>query len=108
MEKLTQLPPDMVFFTQITMEAAEDPGSSKRCVARTSRRPGRVEAVTRKVSRSYKGSTRSAKGWSAPAHVPGAWRYVLGSFIWTAQRSAVAFEATADIAQRAGWRSRSS
>ena len=38
MERLAQLPDDMVFFTQITMEAAEDPGVPRRdAQARASR-----------------------------------------------------------------------
>ena len=36
MERLANLPDDMVFFTQITMEAAEDPTSSRRCARLTS------------------------------------------------------------------------
>jgi len=37
MAALAALPADMVFFTQITMEAAEDPSSSRRCARRTSK-----------------------------------------------------------------------
>ena len=37
MDQLAQLPSDMVFFTQITMEAAEDPAFLTRCGAQTSK-----------------------------------------------------------------------
>ena len=37
MDRLAQLPSDMVFFTQITMEAAEDPAFLDACGAPTSR-----------------------------------------------------------------------
>ena len=67
MERMAKLPSDMVFFTQITMEAAEDPEFLKAMKAARIRGVlVGVEAVTRKASRmSTRTSMRSAKLWSS-------------------------------------------
>jgi radical SAM superfamily enzyme YgiQ (UPF0313 family) len=48
MRRLAQLPEDMVFFTQITMEAAEDPEFLMQCERRTLREPWWVWSRCRK------------------------------------------------------------
>ena len=106
MERLAQLPRDMVFFTQITMEAAEDPEflSAMRRANIKGALVG-VEAVTPKASRtSTRASTTSARRWSTRLRT---FRehgvHVLGSFIFglPSDRPAT-FDATADVANRAG------
>ena len=106
MEKLALLPPDMVFFTQITMEAAEDPEFLK--AMRRANIKGAlvgVEAVTPEGLKDvYKGFNEVGEGLVQRLRT---FRehgvYVLGSFIFglPSDRPST-FEATADIAQRAG------
>jgi len=106
MEQLAQLPPDMIFFTQITMEAAEDDAflaAMKR--ANIKGALVGVEAVTPEGLKDvYKGFnevgealvTRLKKFREHGVHV-------LGSFIFGLPSDrATTFAATADIAERAG------
>jgi radical SAM superfamily enzyme YgiQ (UPF0313 family) len=106
MDKLAQLPPDMVFFTQITMEAAEDPEFLK--AMRRANIKGAlvgVEAVTPEGLKDvYKGFNEVGEALVQRLRT---FRehgvYVLGSFIFGLPSDrASTFEATADIAQRAG------
>ena len=107
MDKLAKLPSDMVFFTQITMEAAED--NAFLDAMRRAHIKGAlvgVEAVTPEGLKDvYKGLQRSpAKRWSQRLRT---FRehgvHVLGSFIFGLPSDrAATFEATADIAERAG------
>ena len=106
MARLAQLPPDMVFFTQITMEAAEDPAflTAMRRANIKGALVG-VEAVT------PEGLKDVFKGFNAVGEAlvqrlrtfrdHGV--YVLGSFIFglPSDRGST-FAATADIADRAG------
>jgi len=106
MARLAELPPDMVFFTQITMEAAED--EAFLAAMRRANIKGAlvgVEAVTPEGLKDvYKGFNaageelvqRLRKFREHGVHV-------LGSFIFglPSDRPAT-FEATADIAERAG------
>jgi radical SAM superfamily enzyme YgiQ (UPF0313 family) len=106
MEKLAKLPSDMIFFTQITMEAAEDPAFLD--AMRRARIKGAlvgVEAVTPEGLKdvykdfNYAGETlveRLQAFKSAGVHV-------LGSFIFGLPSDRPqTFEATAEIATRAG------
>ena len=106
MEQLAQLPPDMIFFTQITMEAAEDDAflaAMKR--ANIKGALVGVEAVTPEGLKDvYKGFnefgealvTRLRKFKDHGVHV-------LGSFIFGLPSDRpTTFDATADIAERAG------
>jgi radical SAM superfamily enzyme YgiQ (UPF0313 family) len=106
MERLARLPSDMVFFTQITMEAAEDPAflDAMRRANIKGALVG-VEAVTPEGLKDvYKGFNDSGEALVTRLQT---FRehgvHVLGSFIFglPSDRPAT-FEATADIADRAG------
>lgn len=106
MERLAELPGDMIFFTQITMEAAEDPGfldAMKK--ARIKGALVGVEAVTAEGLKSvYKDFNMSGdnlvkrlKTFSDHGV------HVLGSFIFgLASDRRDTFDATHDLAQKAG------
>jgi radical SAM superfamily enzyme YgiQ (UPF0313 family) len=106
MERLAQLPDDMVFYTQITMEAAEDPEYLK-AMRRAHIRGALVgvESVTEAGLKSvYKGF--NVAGESLVERLQ-AFRahdvHVLGSFIFgLSSDEESTFLATADLAQRAG------
>ena len=106
MDRLAQLPSDMVFFTQITMEAAEDDAflDAMRRANIKGALVG-VEAVTPEGLKDvYKGFNDSGEALVTRLRM---FRehgvHVLGSFIFglPSDRPAT-FEATADIADRAG------
>jgi len=106
MDRLAQLPPDMVFFTQITMEAAEDVAflaAMKR--ANIKGALVGVEAVTPEGLKDvYKGFNEVGEALVTRLRT---FRehgvHVLGSFIFGLQCDrASTFEATADVAERAG------
>jgi hypothetical protein len=106
MERLAQLPSDMVFFTQITMEAAEDEAFLE--AMRRANIKGAlvgVEAVTAEgLQDVYKGFNDSGEALVTRLRM---FRdrgvHVLGSFIFGLPSDrASTFEATADIADRAG------
>jgi radical SAM superfamily enzyme YgiQ (UPF0313 family) len=106
MERLAQLPPDMVFFTQITMEAAEDPAflTAMRRANIKGALVG-VEAVTPEGLKDvYKGFNQVGE---ALVQRLSTFRehgvHVLGSFIFglPSDREST-FAATADVADRAG------
>ena len=106
MERLSHLPSDMVFFTQITMEAAEDPGFLT-AMRKANIKGGLVgvEAVTPEGLKDvYKGFNEVGEELVTRLR---AFRdhgvHVLGSFIFglPSDRPST-FEATADIAERAG------
>ena len=106
MDRLAQLPPDMVFFTQITMEAAEDVAflaAMKR--ANIKGALVGVEAVTPEGLKDvYKGFNEVGEALVTRLRT---FRehgvHVLGSFIFGLQSDrASTFEATADVAERAG------
>ena len=112
MDRLAHLPSDMVFFTQITMEAAED--AAFLTAMRRAKIKGAlvgVEAVTPEGLRTYKrASTTSARRWSrACAHSA-----IMACM--SSARSSSGFRATARPRSRPrrtlliarGWRSRSS
>jgi radical SAM superfamily enzyme YgiQ (UPF0313 family) len=106
MERLAELPSDMIFFTQITMEAAEDPAflaAMKK--ANIKGALVGVEAVTPEGLKDvYKGFNDSGEDLVKRLQT---FRdhgvHVLGSFIFglPSDRPAT-FEATADVAERAG------
>jgi radical SAM superfamily enzyme YgiQ (UPF0313 family) len=106
MEKLAKLPSDMIFFTQITMEAAEDPAFLE--AMRKARIKGAlvgVEAVTPEGLKdvykdfNYAGETLVERLQAFKA----AGVHVLGSFIFGLPSDRPqTFEATSAIAQRAG------
>ncbi len=106
MARLAQLPGDMVFFTQITMEAAEDP-EFLQAMARARIRGALVgiESVTAEGLKDvYKGFNVSGEALVARVR---AFRehgiHVLGSFIFGLPSDrADTFDATADLADRAG------
>ncbi len=106
MEKLARLPGDMVFFTQITMEAAEDP-EFLRAMARARIRGALVgvEAVTPEgLQDVHKGFNVAGEELVARLR---AFRthgiHVLGSFIFGLPSDRPdTFTATADLADRAG------
>jgi radical SAM superfamily enzyme YgiQ (UPF0313 family) len=106
MERLAQLPSDMVFFTQITMEAAEDPAflTAMRRANIKGALVG-VEAVTPEGLKDvYKGFNQVGE---ALVQRLSTFRehgvHVLGSFIFGLPSDrASTFAATADIADRAG------
>ena len=106
MARLEQLPGDMVFYTQITMEAAEDPeflAAMRRARIRgalvgvESVTPEGLKAVFKNFNESGEGLvTRLQAFRTAGVHV-------LGSFIFGLPTdTADTFAATADLAQRAG------
>jgi len=106
MERLAELPSDMVFFTQITMEAAEDPAflaAMKK--ANIKGALVGVEAVTPEGLKDvYKGFNDSGEDLvqrlqtfrEHGVHVPGSFIFGLPS------DRAATFDATADVAERAG------
>jgi radical SAM superfamily enzyme YgiQ (UPF0313 family) len=106
MERLAQLPADMVFFTQITMEAAEDEAflDAMRRAHIKGALVG-IEAVTPEGLRDvYKGFNDVGEALVRRLRT---FRdhgvYVLGSFIFGLPSDQPAtFEATADVAERAG------
>src|SRR5262245_56953874 len=106
MARLEQLPDDMVFYTQITMEAAEDPAflaAMRRARVRgalvgvESVTPEGLKAVFKNFNESGEGLvTRLQAFRRADVHV-------LGSFIFGLPTDTPdTFGATADLAQRAG------
>jgi tRNA A37 methylthiotransferase MiaB len=106
MERLAELPDDMVFYTQITMEAAEDPAFLD--AMRRARIRGAlvgVESVTPEGLKSVFKDFNSA-GDRLVAELQTFRRHgihVLGSFIFgLASDRADSFDATADLAQQAG------
>ena len=106
MDQLAQLPPDMVFFTQITMEAAEDPAflTAMRRANIKGALVG-VEAVTpeglKDVFKGFNDVGEALVQRLRTFRDHGV--YVLGSFIFglPSDRPST-FAATADIADRAG------
>ena len=106
MEALSQLPDDTVFFTQITMEAAED--DSFLDAMRRAHIKGAlvgVEAVTpeglRDVYKNFNEAGEALVDRLKKFREHGV--YVLGSFIFGLPSDrASTFEATADVAERAG------
>ncbi len=106
MERLAELPSDMIFFTQITMEAAEDPAflaAMKK--ANIKGALVGVEAVTPEGLKDvYKGFNDSGEDLVKRLQTfKDHGVHVLGSFIFglPSDRPAT-FEATADVAERAG------
>src|SRR5689334_20238111 len=105
MERLAQLPADMVFFTQITMEAAEDPAFLD--AMREARIKGAlvgVEAVTeaglKSVFKDFNLSGESLVERLKLFKKHGV--HVLGSFIFGLNSDrADTFEATASLAKKA-------
>ena len=106
MEQLAQLPPDMIFFTQITMEAAEDDdflAAMKR--ANIKGALVGVEAVTPEGLKDvYKGFNESGEALVTRLQkFKDHGVHVLGSFIFGLPSDrATTFDATADVAERAG------
>ncbi len=106
MERLAELPGDMVFFTQITMEAAEDPEFLD--AMRKARIKGAlvgVEAVT--AGRAEGGVQGLQLLWRQPgqtaADFPQHGVHVLGSFIFGLPTDRPdTFDATAALAKQAG------
>jgi hypothetical protein len=106
MAALEQLPDDMVFFTQITMEAAEDP--EFLAAMRRARIRGAlvgVESVTpqglKAVYKDFNDSGEALVDRLRAFRTHGV--HVLGSFIFGLPTdTAETFEATGDIAQRSG------
>jgi radical SAM superfamily enzyme YgiQ (UPF0313 family) len=106
MDRLSQLPPDMVFYTQITMEAAEDP--EFLAAMRRANIKGAlvgVEAVTpeglKDVYKSFNDAGDALVNKLRAFRDAGV--HVLGSFIFglPSDRPAT-FQATADVADKAG------
>jgi hypothetical protein len=105
MAQMAQLPDDMVFYTQITMEAAEDPeflAAMRRARVRgalvgvESVTPEGLKAVFKNFNEAGEGLVTRLKAFRA-ADV-----HVLGSFIFGLPTdTAETFAATADLAQRA-------
>jgi radical SAM superfamily enzyme YgiQ (UPF0313 family) len=106
MERLAQLPHDMVFFTQITMEAAEDPEFLKAMErARIRGALVGVESVTGDGLKDvYKGFNATGEELVAQLRAFGEHGvYVLGSFIFGLPSDRPeTFDATAALADRAG------
>jgi radical SAM superfamily enzyme YgiQ (UPF0313 family) len=106
MAELEQLPDDMVFFTQITMEAAEDP--EFLAAMRRARIKGAlvgVESVTREGLKAvHKNFNDAGEGLVTRLHAFRAQGvHVLGSFIFGLPTdTADTFDATAELAQRSG------
>ncbi|HTL43808.1 MAG TPA: radical SAM protein [Vicinamibacterales bacterium] len=106
MARLEQLPDDMVFYTQITMEAAEDPeflAAMRRARIRgalvgvESVTPEGLKAVFKNFNEAGEGLVNRLQAFrTADVHV-------LGSFIFGLPTDTPdTFDATADLAQRAG------
>ena len=106
MDRLAQLPADMVFFTQITMEAAEDPEFLKAMErAHIKGALVGVESVTPEGLKDvYKGFNFSGEDLVARLRVFSEHGvHVLGSFIFGLPSDRrETFDATAALAQRAG------
>jgi radical SAM superfamily enzyme YgiQ (UPF0313 family) len=106
MAQLAELPADMVFFTQITMEAAEDP--EFLAAMRKARIRGAlvgVESVTAEGLKAvYKNFNLAGEGLVTRLQAFRAHGvHVLGSFIFGLPTDRMStFEATADLAQRSG------
>ena len=106
MERLAQLPRDTVFFTQITMEAAEDPGFlDAMCKAHIKGALVGVEAVTpeglKDVYKDFNATGEALVERLATFRKHGV--HILGSFIFGLPSDRPeTFEATASLAQRAG------
>jgi tRNA A37 methylthiotransferase MiaB len=106
MARLEQLPEDMVFYTQITMEAAEDPAflaAMRRARIRgalvgvESVTPEGLKAVFKNFNEAGDGLVERLQAFRA------AGVHVLGSFIFGLSTDTPdTFGATADLAQRAG------
>jgi hypothetical protein len=106
MARLAQLPEDMVFYTQITMEAAEDPeflAAMRRAHIRgalvgvESVTPEGLKAVFKNFNEAGEGLVRRLQAFRA------AGVHVLGSFIFGLPTDTPdTFAATADLAQQAG------
>lgn len=106
MARLSELPEDMVFFTQITMEAAEDPeflDAMRRAnikgalVGVESVTPEGLKAVYKDFNLS--GSALAKRLWTFREHGV----HVLGSFIFGLSTDRPhTFEATAELAEEAG------
>lgn len=106
MARLEQLPEDMVFYTQITMEAAEDPeflAAMRRAHIRgalvgvESVTPEGLKAVFKNFNQAGEGLVTRLQAFRA------AGVHVLGSFIFGLPTDTPkTFAATADLAQRAG------
>ena len=106
MARLEQLPDDLVFYTQITMEAAEDPeflAAMRRAHIRgalvgvESVTPEGLKAVFKNFNESGEGLVEQLQKFRA------AGVHVLGSFIFgLSTDTPETFDATADLAQRAG------
>jgi radical SAM superfamily enzyme YgiQ (UPF0313 family) len=106
MDRLAQLPSDMVFFTQITMEAAEDP-TFLRAMARARIRGALVgvESVTQEGLKDvYKGFNVAGEELVTRLQAFRAHGiHILGSFIFGLPSDRPdTFRATADLADRAG------
>jgi radical SAM superfamily enzyme YgiQ (UPF0313 family) len=106
MDRLAQLPRDMIFFTQITMEAAEDP-EFLAAMARARIRGVLVgiESVTGEGLKDiYKGFNASGDALVSQLRAFSEHGvHVLGSFIFGLPSDrAETFEATAELAERAG------
>jgi radical SAM superfamily enzyme YgiQ (UPF0313 family) len=106
MAQLEQLPDDLVFFTQITMEAAEDPEFLK-AMRRAKIRGALVgiESVTPEGLKSvFKDFNQSGEALVTRLQAFGQHGvHILGSFIFGLPTDrADTFQATADLAQRAG------
>jgi radical SAM superfamily enzyme YgiQ (UPF0313 family) len=106
MERLSQLPSDMVFYTQITMEAAEDPAFlDAMAKARIKGALVGIESITADGLKDvYKGFNLVGEDLVKRLRT---FRehgiYVLGSFIFGLPSDRPeTFEATADLAERAG------
>ena len=106
MSRLEQLPDDMVFFTQITMEAAEDPeflAAMRRARIRgalvgvESVTPEGLKAVYKNFNESGDGLVTRLRAFQAQGV------HVLGSFIFGLPTdTANTFDATAELAQKSG------
>ena len=106
MAQLERLPDDMVFYTQITMEAAEDPeflAAMKRARIRgalvgiESVTPEGLKAVYKNFNDAGEALVTRLQGFKTHGV------HVLGSFIFGLPTDTPAtFDATADVAQRAG------
>ncbi len=106
MAQLARLPDDMVFYTQITMEAAEDPEFlAAMCRARIRGALVGVESVTpeglKAVFKNFNDSGEALVTKLRAFRDQGV--HVLGSFIFGLPTdTADTFDATADLAQRSG------
>jgi hypothetical protein len=104
MGQLARLPNDLIFFTQITMEAAEDPeflNAMRRAHIRGALVG--VESVTPEGLRiSTRASTTRASFGGTPSSVQAKRHTCAGSFIFGLPSDRWDFEATVSLAERAG------